>query len=172
MTVRRTVLVVVATAALIVFSVLVGQAKTISDPDETSIAHHDVESTTLVKPSAGHLAWKTVTWDTWASDTLVGPSAGALTLYLDTRGGPAADYVVRIQWVSVSSALSCQLEKPGGALVDAGDVSRPSQSAVRCVFPTNAITKDKTTRWRVESAPSFALNDDKAPNTGWVRGVG
>jgi hypothetical protein len=174
MIMRRILSAVVVTITVLVVNTDGALAKTISDPNESSITQHDVRSTSLTKPGAGHLSWKVVTWDTWASKTIVPPSGGPLTLYLDMKGTKAADYRVEVQWASVAGGgvLSCMLEKADGASIGHGDVSRPSRSSVKCLFPTSNLTKDKTTRWRVETAPSFGLQDDKAPNSGWIRGTG
>jgi hypothetical protein len=147
-------------------------AKTISDPKETAITVHDVRSVTLSKPSARKLAWKLVTWDSWASSTVVGPSDGPLTLYLDVRNTAAVDFKIEIVWDPTGSALACQVEKPNGVTLRDGTVSRASQSSVRCAFTTKGFRTNKPIHWRVETAPRFALHDDKAPNSGWAIGIG
>jgi hypothetical protein len=156
----------IAVALVVVSGTLVASAKSVSDPNETSVSDRDIRTAALTRPTSSTFAWKMVTWDSFGSSSL---TPGGMTLYLDTKGGTANDAIVELSWDLFSDELICQVEKPSGSFVASGTASRPSTKSALCKFPKSALTLDKTIRWRTTSESVGAT--DKAPNSGYVRGV-
>jgi hypothetical protein len=166
---RRLVSIALVAALAAVANVTPASAKTISDPNETAIGMGlDIKSVTVVKPSAGKYAWTLVSWDSFTSDSI--SPAQPLELFLDVRNTTRADYVVQIYWnTGVSDELVCAVTTRSGSDVEAGTVSRPSSHSAKCVFSKSGLSQNKTVRWRAETVG--LTSDDKAPNSGWVKGV-
>lgn len=159
-----------ATAALSAALVLAAfvspaSAKTISDPKEG--VTRDIHYTKLVRPVTGKLAWTVITYDQWQSSSL---APLAMRLFLDTKGTSGAEFEVRLYWDSYYKKLMCQLERPSGDFVASAVAARPGSRTATCVFPTKAMTLEKAIHWRVES--ESIGGPDKAPDAGWIVGVG
>jgi hypothetical protein len=166
---RRWVSVALVAALAVVANVTPASAKTISDPNETAIGMGlDIKSVTLAKPAAGKLAWTLVSWDTFTSKSI--SPAYPLELFLDVRNTDKADYLVQMYFdVGSTNKFVCAVTTPSGSPVEVGKVSRPSTHSAKCVFSTSGFNKNKTIRWRAETVG--LSSDDKAPKTGWVKGL-
>lgn len=166
---RRLISLALVAALAAVANVTPASAKTISDPNETAIGMGlDIKSVTLVKPSAGKYSWTLVSWDRFRSNSI--SPAFPLELFLDVRNTAKADYVVQMYWdTGASDTFVCAVSTPRGSSVEAGKVSQPSSHSAKCVFSKSALSQNKTVHWR---AMTVGLSsNDKAPNSGWVKGV-
>ncbi|MGZ4149916.1 MAG: hypothetical protein ACXVQJ_07750 [Actinomycetota bacterium] len=162
---RRRILMVGISFVVMVAVASGASAKTITDTNEGQ--KRDIRSTTLKRPSKGTLAWTVLTYDRFKSSALF---PYGFKLFLDTKGTKAMDYAVELRWDTYAKHIACVVEKPDGTSFATGTAARPSARSASCRFPTKGMKITKGIHWRVESYDVGST--DKAPNSGWVVGVG
>jgi hypothetical protein len=161
--VRRSALVV--TLASVLALLLAGQALSLvvlrHDPDDFEIAP-DVQTTVKRVFQVGDGSWR---FRISASGD-VGPDY-RLTVELDTRGGPAADFAM-VATVMNEQLVSCNVHRIGGPRIDSAcdaDAFRAWWGVAR-----RDLDHTKPIRWRIvaRKTPAFGgAVTDLAPDAGW-----
>jgi hypothetical protein len=138
-----------------------GVTTTRHDPDDFEVAP-DVHTTTkrrfVTEEGARRLRIS-------ASGEL-GPDYG-LKVYLDTRGGPEAEFVARAA-VSNLDLVSCGVRRVGGAPIESHCDADPFRAWWGVAL--RDLHHDKVIRWRIvaRDAPAFGGSvTDRAPDAGW-----
>ena len=142
---------------------LPAQAKTVTDGTESFPTTFDIKSATLTKPKAHTLAWTMRSWDSWTDKDL---QTVTVNLFVDVRDTEKADYRIEVFYYQ---GLDCKVQTPSGHFVRWGNLTVSSNSTLRCVFSTQGFAPTKLIHWRTEKD---GFGTDKAPNSGWLIGVG
>ena len=155
----------VVALASVVALVLAAQALALvvvrHDPDDFEVAP-DVQTTTKRVFRAGDGSWR---FRISASGD-VGPDY-RMTVMLDTRGGPAADYAM-VATVVNEGVISCNVHRIGGPRIESNcdaDAFRAWWGVAR-----RDLDHTKRIRWRIvakKTRSSVGAVTDVAPDAGW-----
>jgi hypothetical protein len=160
---RRSAFVLVAAAIAAALLVVPAAAITTTrhDPDDFEVAP-DVHTTAKRRFETRDGAWRlriSVAGE-------LGPDY-RLTVHLDTREGPEAEFVARVT-VSDLSLVSCGVRRVGGASIESNCDADPFRAWWGVA--RGDLRHDKVIRWRIvarEAPASGGSVTDLAPDTGW-----
>jgi hypothetical protein len=86
--------------------------------------------------------------------------------YLDSRGGPRADYVMRFRVDTDHRSKECNVNASGHpGSPDRGWLRQRGDTAT-CRVPASLVHPTKRIRWRLRSPSGYGRNTDVAPNGG------
>lgn len=139
------------------------------DPDDRSLGESDPDvrsSTRLVEPSKHG---RTLIIRVRTYEPL--PLFWQLRVFLDSVGGPKADYLVRITEADVAGRCTVD-ERGGGQDEIEGRMQTPREDVARCRFPARLVQPEKHPRWRIVSPSTSSdpeAETERAPDSGWYR---
>ena len=159
----RACTIVVSTIALVAMAhPAFGWSVTHRDPDDFEIAP-DVHSTTKRVFRTGDPGWR-LRIEVRGE---LGPDY-RLRVFLDTRGGPGADFVM-VTMVRDLSMISCDVHELTGPPIAARCDADPFLAWWGVA--RSDLDRDKRIRWRIVASGGAGLTGvtDRAPDTGWYR---
>ena len=157
---RACAIVVVANALIATAQPALGWSVTHRDQDDFEIAP-DVHSTTKRVFRTGEPGWR-LRIEVRGE---LGPDY-RLRVLLDTRDGPAADFVM-VATVRDLALVDCDVHHRGGPQIAANCDADPFQAWWGVA--RRDLDRDKRIRWRIEAFGGAGLTEltDRAPDAGW-----